>query len=72
MIPKPIVAALRGPHITHHPPRIVITPDRNGDLPALLVDPVDHQGRTVSGMWLISDPRRIPGETYYDWVESRG
>lgn len=45
--------------------------DRFGDLPALLVDPVDQRGRTVSGMWLLAVQPRSQAEAIYEWVETR-
>ena len=66
-----VAAALRGPHLTTYPPRIILVPDRFGDLPALLVDPVDQRGRTVSGMWLLAVQPRRRVDAVYEWVETR-
>lgn len=66
-----IAAALRGPHLNKYPPRIMLVPDRHGDLPALLVDPVDQRGRTVSGMWLLATHPPRSTEATYEWVETR-
>lgn len=53
--------SLRVPVTLHHtdasePPAVVLVgANQHGQLPALLVDPVDRDGRVAPGMWLGDD-----------------
>ncbi|GAA3870947.1 hypothetical protein GCM10022381_12590 [Leifsonia kafniensis] len=69
--PRSIAASLTGPHITSFAPRIEITPDRHGDLPALLVDPIDNRGRRIEGLWMLDGAGNPTSSAVYRWVETR-
>lgn len=68
---RSIAASLTGPHIPRFAPRIELTPDRHGDLPALLVDPIDNRGRRIEGLWMLDGAPRSASDAVYRWVETR-
>ncbi|TFD83510.1 hypothetical protein E3T61_20950 [Cryobacterium lactosi] len=45
--------------------RITLRLNQTGELPVLLVDPLDDSGTAVAGMWLNRDTR----ETVYHWTK---
>ncbi|GAB3121012.1 hypothetical protein HNR05_001375 [Leifsonia psychrotolerans] len=67
-----VVASLAGPHIPRFAPQIDIRPDRFGELPALLVNPIDNRGRKIEGLWLIEGSQHSVKGPVYRWIEPRG
>jgi hypothetical protein len=68
---RSIAASLTGPHISRFAPRVDLTPDRHGDLPALLVDPIDNRGRRIEGLWMLDGAGVAAAGAVYRWVETR-
>lgn len=68
---RPIVASLAAPHLSRFAPTIDIQADRYGDLPALLVDPIDTRGRRIEGLWLLEGDLSPSTVAVYRWIESR-
>jgi hypothetical protein len=47
---------------------VLLTPNRHGQLPTVLVDPRDSNGNTLAGLWLGDGS----GGTVYEWTEPAG
>ena len=48
----PVTLTLHHADASQPPAVVVVSSNQHGQLPAVLVDPVDHNGRVVSGRWL--------------------
>ena len=48
----PVTLTLHHADVSQPPAVVVVSSNQHGQLPAVLVDPIDRNGRVVSGMWL--------------------
>lgn len=58
----PVELHLADSSVTRH---VMLRPNRNGELPVVLLNPLDDSGRVATGMWLNRDAQ----ETVYHWTK---
>jgi hypothetical protein len=65
------VVTLRGPG-SEGTATVVVPQNQHGQLPSVLIDPVDSGGRVVPGVWLGDSKDRASDGTVYEWLKESG
>jgi len=61
----PVTVTLHHADAADPPAVVLVSANQHGQLPAVLVDPVDRNGRVAPGMWLGDDlGDRVDGTSY--------
>jgi hypothetical protein len=54
---RKILVTLQQPELFRRSRKVLVTPDRDGQLPTRIIDPVDRKGRVIPGEW--TEPVRV-------------
>ena len=69
MKPLMIAVTLQRPDFAAPPATVLLSTNEYGQLPAVLIDPINISGGIVSGKWLVNPGNEVVGEADYEFIQ---
>lgn len=64
-----VAVTLQRPDLDAPPATVLLSTNQYGQLPALLIDPIDIAGQIVSGKWLVTQRNEVVVEADYEFIQ---